>query len=65
MVKDDVVKLSIIYVHSDSITTQSISQMTHFFFCLNGPLDPKMQNPGENTVKYVPTIDNKGNLELL
>ena len=48
MVKDNVVKLSTIYVHSDSITTQSISQMTHFF-CLNGPLDRKMQNPGENT----------------
>ena len=50
MVKDNVVKLSKIYVHSDSITTQSISQMTHFF-CLNGPLDPKMQNLGENTAE--------------
>ena len=48
MVKDNILKLSTIYVHSDSIMTQSISQMTHFF-CLNGPLDPKMQNPGENT----------------
>ena len=48
MVKDNVVELSTIYVHSDSITTQSLSQMTHFF-CLNGSLDPKGQNPGENT----------------
>ena len=50
MIKDNVVKLymSTIYVYLDSITTQSISEMTHFF-CLNGPLDPKMQNPGENT----------------
>ena len=52
VVKDNFVKLSTntIYVpiHLNSITTQCISQMTHFF-CLNGPMDPKMQNPGENT----------------
>ena len=54
LIKGNVVKLSTIYVHnfSDSITTQSISQMTHFFCLKYGPLDPKVQNPGENTVYY-------------
>ena len=40
VVKDIVIKLSSIYVHSDSMTTHSMSQMTHFFVFM-GPWTPR------------------------